>query len=245
VCLGGASNDSCNAADYANPDVPIAPLPAVGSLIVSSMNAHSASGGTPTSAALQGAVDYSKQWAAQNPTHVVITVLASDGNPSGCNNDLNFINNIAATGLSGIPSIKTFVIGVGSSLTALNGIAAAGGTNQAFLIDTNQNATEQFLQAMNEIRGAALSCSYLIPQPPSGETIDYNAINVQYTPEGGAPTIIPQVSAPVGCPPSGLAWYYDNPASPKQIILCDTSCTQIKATKGQVDVLVGCATILK
>ncbi|MDC3980240.1 vWA domain-containing protein [Polyangium jinanense] len=245
VCEG-IGGDSCKAADYAKPDVPIAPLPAVGTTIISSMDNHSPGGGTPTSAALEGAVDYAKQWATQNPTHTVIVVLATDGEPAGCNDDLAYINNIAANALAGVPSIKTFVIGVGNLAGALNGIAAAGGTGSAFIVDANQDATDKFIQAMNEIRGAALSCSYLIPQPPPGEDIDYNAINVEYTPESGISVIIPQVKSEAECPAAGLAWYYDVPGAPKQIILCDATCSQVaKDTKAEIDVLVGCATIVK
>ena len=49
----------------------------------------------------------------------------------------------------------TFVIGVGPSLSALNGIAAAGGTTSAFLVDTSANVNQQFLDAMNAIRNSA------------------------------------------------------------------------------------------
>jgi hypothetical protein len=75
--------------------------------------------------------------------------------------------------------------------------------------------------------------------------IDYNAINVQYTPEGGMAELIPKVSSLAGCPPSGKAWYYDAGMPPQQILLCPATCSQISAdTKGQVDVLVGCATVI-
>jgi len=246
VCQGSTAGDSCVAADYATPDVPIAPLPAVATALINSMGAHGPTGGTPTSAALQGAIDYAKKWATQNPSHTVITVFATDGQPSGCDEDLSHINAIAAAGVNGSPSIKTFVIGVGSSLTSMNGIAAAGGTNAAYLIDANAGAGDEFLQAMNDIRGSALSCGYLIPQPPPGEMIDYNAINVQYTPTGGMPTLMPRVDGPVACPTDGFAWYYDNASPPTQILLCDSTCSQIsKDSTGQVDVLVGCATIVK
>jgi len=247
ICTGSAG-DSCNPGDYAKPSVPIAPLPAVGTTIVSSINAQSPAGSsTPTTPALQGAVDYAKQWALQNPSHTVIAVLATDGDPTGCStNSVDSVKSVASAAANGVPSIKTFVIGVGSQLTALNGIAAAGGTISAFLIDTNQNAADQFLQAMNEIRGAALSCSYLIPQPPAGEDIDYNAINVEYTPESGISIIVPQVKSAAECPAAGLAWYYDNPGSPQQIVFCDATCTQIaQDAKAEVDILVGCATIVK
>lgn len=243
----GASGDSCVASDYAKPDVEIAALPGVGTAIINSMNAHGPTGGTPTSAALQGTVDHAKQWAIAHPNHTVIAVLATDGVPSGCNEDINFINGIAASALAGTPSIKTFAIGVGSSLTLLQSVAAAGGTGSAFLIDTNQNAADQFLDAMNAIRGAALSCGYLIPQPPPGEEINYNAINVQYTPNGGMPKLLPQVANPGACPAAPeLAWYYDNPGAPTQILLCPGACDTISAdTKGQVDVVVGCDTVAK
>jgi len=245
TCLGGG-DDSCFAGDYAKPDVEIAPLPGVAPAIVQSLDGHTPTGGTPTSAALDGTIQHAKEWAIAHPDHVVISVLATDGAPGSCETDLAAINALAAAGANGVPKILTYVIGVGDALEALNGIAQAGGTGQAFLVDSNQNASEQFLQAMNEIRGAALSCSYLIPQPPPGEKIDYNAINVQYTPDGGKPTIIPQVKSKAECPLDGLAWFYDEPAAPKQIILCDASCGIISQdAKAKLDVLVGCATVVK
>ncbi|MDI1447428.1 vWA domain-containing protein [Polyangium sp. 6x1] len=245
IC-SGFGGDSCVAADYAKPDVPIAPLPAVGTTLINSMNAHSPGGGTPTEPALQGAVDYTRQWALTNPTHTSIVVLATDGNPEGCGSSVDGVKAVAASAFASVPSIRTFVIGVGDLAANLDGIAAAGGTGSAFIVSVAPDATEKFLQAMNEIRGAALSCSYLIPQPPPGEDIDYDRINVEYTPESGISVIIPQVKSKADCPAAGLAWYYDVPAAPKQIIFCDSTCSQVaKDTKAEIDVLVGCATIVK
>ncbi len=244
ICVGAGG--SCDVASYAKPAVVIANLPGIAPVLKSSLDTTMPSGGTPTSAALDGAITYTKQWMTQNPNAVGVTIFASDGEPSGCDENLQNIYALAAAGLNGTPSVKTFVIGVGTQLTNLNGIASAGGTGQAFLVDTNSGAQDQFLQAMNAIRGAALSCAYLIPPPPANETIDYGAINVQYTPDGGTPELIPQVSAPVGCPADGKAWYYDNKMPPQQILLCPATCEKIAAdTKGQVDVLVGCTTVIK
>jgi hypothetical protein len=224
--------------------VAIAPLPGVAGALIASIDKHGPTGGTPTSAALQGAIDHAKGWSTQNPNHVVIDVLATDGEPSGCDTDLNHINAIAAAGASGTPKILTFVIGVGSSLTALNGIAAAGGTGQALIVDTNQNVNQQFLDALNKIRGAVLSCSYIIPTPTMG-TPNFNSVNVQYSPGGGgAPMVLPKVKDKASCPGAGNAWFYDDNAAPKQILLCDATCTTVSAdTKGQIDILLGCATI--
>lgn len=244
VCAG-VSNEGCDIPTYAKPEVEIAPLPGIAPSIIASMSAHSPSGGTPTSAALQGAIDHAKDWATQNADHVVVTVLATDGDPSNCDTNLANINAIASGGANGVPKILTFVIGVGLSGAALNGIAQAGGTGQAFIVDANQNATDEFLKAMNEIRGAALACSYLIPKPDMGD-IDYGNVNVQYVPAGGGePIIIPKVDSIAACPASGFAWYYDNNAAPKQIVMCDATCETIKQNMdGEVSILYGCETIV-
>jgi hypothetical protein len=246
ICFGCAtsSSDSCVSADYATPDVEIAALPGVAGAFINSINTHSPKTNTPTSAALQGAIDHAKAWGLKNPDHVVIDVLATDGDPTECDTDLNNINAIAAAGVSGMPKVLTFVIGVGTSLTALNGTAAAGGTGQAFIVDTNQNVNQQFLDALNKIRGAALSCNYLIPVPTKGNP-DFNSVNVQYTPGGGgAVVVLPKVKDKASCPGNGDAWYYDNNTTPKEIRLCDATCTKIAAdAQGQIDILLGCATI--
>src|SRR5207245_583501 len=105
--------------------------------------------------------------------------------------------------LAGMPKIETFVIGVGGSLGSLNGIAAAGGTGQAFLVDTNQNVNQQFLDAMNTIRGQALACSYEIPLPEAGQP-DFDKVNVQYTPGAGGPAqVLPRVADKAHCPANG------------------------------------------
>ncbi len=252
LCSGAAS-DSCNAADYANPNtldangkkgVEIATLPGAASGLVASIQGHSPNTSTPTSAALQGAVDHAKAWQMAHTDHVVVAVMATDGDPSECDTDLNNIDAIAAAAANGSPPIKTFVIGVGSSLSALNGLAAAGGTGQAFIVDTNQNTNQQFLAALNAIQGTALTCSYKIPVPSMG-TPDYGQVNVQYTPGGGgSPVVIPNVPDAAHCPANGDAWYYDNPGAPTQIILCGPSCDKVKVdTMGKVDIVLGCSTI--
>ncbi|MEO8551657.1 MAG: hypothetical protein ABI678_16890 [Kofleriaceae bacterium] len=246
VCLGffSSSGDSCTAADYAMPAVEIAPLPGVASSIVSSMSAHAPTTGTPTSAALQGAVDHAKTWKQAHPSDAVVAVFATDGDPSSCDTNLANIDAIAAAAFAGTPSVLTFVIGVGPSLTSLNGIAAAGGTTQAFLVDTGGNVDQQFLDAMNAIRHAALGCQYLIPTPTSGSP-NFDEVNVVYQPMGMNAQTFPKVPDEASCPASGNGWYYDNPASPTQIILCPASCTLVEGDEtGEVDVTLGCDSVI-
>jgi len=247
VCLGyfGGGTDSCTAADYAAPAIEIAPLPGVGTQIASSLTMHSPTTGTPTSAALQGAVDHAKAWGAAHPSDALAVIFATDGDPSECDTNLAHINAIAAAGFSGTPKVPTFVIGVGPSLSALNGIAAAGGSMSAFLVDTGGNVNQQFLAAMNAIRHAALGCVYTIPAPTGGGQPDYGSVNVVFTPSGGPSRTLPYVMTKANCPASGDGWYYDNPAMPTKIILCDSTCGTIEADMmGEVDITLGCTTVV-
>jgi hypothetical protein len=245
-CLGCAfGGDSCDPNDYAQADVGIAPLPGNAAALISSLNAHSPATATPTSAALAGGIQFSKQWETAHPNHVTVHVFATDGDPTECDTTLSNIDGIAAAGANGAPSILTFVIGVGSSLTALNGIAAAGGTTSAFIVDTNQNTNQQFLMALNAIRGSALGCVYTIPKSDGG-MVDLGKVNVQYTPGGGGPTEeFPRYDDQAHCPTSGDGWYFDNNQTPTQINLCPKTCDKVsKDSMGEVNIVLGCATKL-
>jgi hypothetical protein len=243
-CSGGGMTDSCVAADYTTPAIEIAPLSAAQAAALStSIGMHMPSTSTPTSAALQGLVDHTKAWETANPTHVTLAILVTDGDPTECDTNLANIDAIAATALAGAPSVKTFVIGVGASLANLNGIAAAGGTQQAFLVDTNANVVAQFEAALKALQGSVVGCQYLIPAPAPPAVIDYNKVNVQYTPGNGPPQALTNVANAAACPPAG-GWYYDDNAAPTEILLCPASCTTVSADPAaKVQVLLGCATM--
>lgn len=243
ICDG--PGDACNVSEYANPEVPIGVLPDIAMDITTSMAGHGPTGGTPTAPALTGALDYARTHALANPNHVTIVVLATDGLPQACDpTDIPSIAQIAAGGVSGSPSILTFVIGVGNELSNLNAIAQGGGTNQAFIVDSGNNAEQQFLDALEQIKGTALGCAYSIPQPDSG-TPDYDHVNVQYTPEPGAEAQpIPYVGSPASCPANGDGWYYNDASNPTQIILCPFTCSRVEGDEdGKVDIVLGCETV--
>ncbi len=243
VCSG--PGNTCDVSQYATPEVPIGVLPGIANDITASMAAHGPTGGTPTAAALTGAIQYAQSHATSNPNHVTIVVLATDGLPQSCEpQDIPGIAQIAAAGVAGDPSILTFVIGVGSELTNLNAIAAGGGTNQAFIVDNANNAEQQFLAALEAIKGSALGCTYGIPEPEMGDP-DYDRVNVQYTPgPGETPEQIPYVGSEAGCPANGDGWYYNNAQNPTQIILCPFTCNRVEGdTDGKIDIVLGCETV--
>src|SRR5258708_234504 len=116
--------DSCAAQDYQTPAVAIALLPGVAPAVTASLAARSPQGNTPTSAALQGAVDEAAAYARANPGHRVVAVLATDGIPDECAPTVTAVAQIAAAGLAGTPSVKTFAIGVFTPSDVASGTAA-------------------------------------------------------------------------------------------------------------------------
>jgi hypothetical protein len=239
--------DTCVAGEYAWAEVPIAPLPGVAGAIFSSLGMHAPGTNTPTAPALEGAIDYAKAWAVAHPTHITFVAFATDGLPSECDTDPNTLHTIAAAGVAGTPSIKTFVIGVGPALQQLDDIAAAGGTTTAFHVDMSPTAEQAFVDAMNTIRGAGLACTFQIPPAAPGMMEDFSLVNVDYTPgNGGMKHTIPNVKGKAQCPAQGEGWYYDSDAKPTEIILCDATCAVVsKDALGEVDIEVGCQTISK
>jgi Mg-chelatase subunit ChlD len=231
----------CSVGTYSTPSVPIGILPGNAGNVAGALSSTSPTGGTPTLPAMQGALSYAQTHAIKNPSHVVVIVLATDGQPNNCSSSVSGVSNIAQQGANGTPKVLTFVIGVGSALSNLNQIAQAGGTKSAFIVDTTGNVGQQFIDALNAIRGAALACEYLIPTPEAG-TVDPLKVNVTFTPDGGQPETWPKYANQAACPPTGSGWYYDNDTSPTKILLCPGTCSMVKNTKGQVDVLFGCAT---
>lgn len=238
--------DSCEAIDYAWAEVPIQTLPGVGNFIVGSMSAHTPGTNTPTLPALQGALIYAKTWADAHPDHITVVVLATDGEPSECDTDPALINGIAKAGFDLAPSIQTFVIGVGAAVQALDDVAFNGGTDKAFHVDFDPNATDLFLGAMNTIRLDALDCTYELPEPPPGKQLDFAQVNVSYTPgDGGAQEGFPKLTDGALCGDED-GWYYDDNTNPTKITLCESACNKLKSDlQGQIDIIVGCATILK
>ena len=188
--FGVAVGDSCLPADYAMPAIEI--CAAAGRRRARSRRrsrrTRMPNTATPTPPALQGAIDHATDWAKAHPQDVTIVILATDGDPSECgdtstNSLLQQVENIAAAGVAQTPKILTFVIGVGTETANLNGIAMAGGTGSAFIVDTSQNVSQQFLTALNKIRGAALGCQYKIPDTPGRrQRRTSSKVNVQFTP---------------------------------------------------------------
>lgn len=249
------SSPSCTVADYSSLAAPVAALPGAASAITAALDARIPAGQTPTHAALQGAISAAKAQVAAHPGAVAAVILSTDGIPNTrgkCTDDPDAIAAVAAAGLAGTPSIKTFVIGVlapaeATAATAtLNKIAVAGGTTSATIIGTSTSTQADFIAALQKVRGASLPCEFTLPIPQTG-TPDYGKVNVQYTdPTTGNETVFSYVGSNAACDAASGGWYYDvdpKDGKPSKVVLCPASCTMVqKDSGGTVDVVQGCAT---
>jgi hypothetical protein len=251
---------SCDNAIYAAPDVDIDALPGAAPDLTDAILDHEPDGNTPTAPALAGAIEHAADWAGDHVGHRVIVLLATDGLPTECLEDpegdpegVDQVLEVAAAGLSADPSITTYVVGVFAPTDTaargnLNEIAEAGGSEAAFLVDTTGNVEEEFLAALDAIRGTGLACEFQIPEPSAGSTLDYSLVNVEFTSGGSTQPLyfVPNESA---CDPATGGWYYDiAPAAgtPTKIIACPASCTAFQAASdGSVAIRLGCQTIVR
>ncbi|MBX3228653.1 MAG: VWA domain-containing protein [Labilithrix sp.] len=235
---GGGDAVQCSAATYATPAVSMRGLPEADAF-ADALDDASPGGGTPTKPALKGAIQYAQQIKASLPAgEKVAIVLATDGDPNDCSSTAE---NVAAEAAAVAASIPTYVIGVGPEATKLDTIANGGGTGDAIMIPTSDPAqvSADLRAAVGQIKAEQLGCSYALPAPPSGQTLDVNAVNVDYTPAGGSSQTLPY-SADCSNP---NGWHYDDAAAPKEVVMCAASCATLKAdvTGGKLDIVFGCA----
>jgi hypothetical protein len=240
-----AGNTSCDPSRYSGPAVPIAPLPGNAQAVINSVNSAQPTGETPTGAAIRGACTYANGWKAQNPSHVVVVLLVTDGVPetpssNQCNPPASIDDaaQAAQTCFGHNPSLPVYVLGVGQALQNLNRIAQSGGTNQAYLVDSG-DVTAQVLQALNAIRqDATIPCQLQIPVAPPGQPpVDLNKVNVSYCGPGQQPQVFYYVENPAGCGTQS-GWYFNPDRS--QILLCQNACSTVSAPGGTLSVSVGC-----
>lgn len=231
---------SCDGASYADADVEIAALPGNIDPMLASIAAREPIGETPTGAAIRGACDYVTAHKSANPGRSPAVLLVTDGEPKApatpdCNPTLSDAGQAAKTCYedAGIP---VYVLGVGPSLDNLDLIAESGGTESAYLADLDN--TDQVLGALRAVRIAAqIPCELEIVESESD--VDYNASTVAYQNSECDYIAIERVESIEGCSGDG-GWYFDDPAAPTNITLCETTCGNVKSTGRQLFYSIGC-----
>lgn len=246
------SDSLCSADFCSQTTVALAPLTAdpaptdqqesalIGSIVTT---ATTPDGGTPLSAALGGGEIWAKAYRASHPDEKTVVVLVTDGEPSGCDQDIGHIAKLASDA-SAQSGVLTFAVGLaGSHQSDMDAIAKAGQTSKGFFIG-NGNAQGELLAAMQAIQKSQVACQFVMPESSNGAAIDPGLVNVDYSPGGGgAPVTFGQVPAAGACTAMKGGWFYDDPAKPATINLCPVTCASIQAdTKAKIAILFGCAT---
>ena len=251
TCEVGPST-ACQEANYEAPRVSFGTLPAIRPAFDRALSFMTPEGGTPMGPAVRGVLGHLRAHLQANPGRKVVLVLASDGLPGyNCmRNDIPSIAEDLAAAFAGAPSIPTYVIGVftpdelPNAEPQLNQLAMSGGTNAAFVLSATDDLNARLLEALNQIRGAALACEYQIPASQMGG-LDYGKVNVRYTGSAG-PEDIPYVERIDRCDPMRGGWYYDvDPAmgKPARVLVCPATCTRFKDDQSaKVELVFGCAT---
>jgi hypothetical protein len=233
----------CGTADYAFPVVPIGVLPGVAPSILKAIELQTRGSGTPTTPALDGAHVYARRQQVTQPDHTTAVVVVTDGVPRDCESTVAGTSAVAAGAVNGTPAIKTYVLGVGPNLANLNAIAQAGGTMQAYLVESSGEGA--LLAAFEAIRTSLLSCEYALPQV-GGKLPKLDDVRVTTTlGANGASTAVDEVASAEAC--AGRAgWFFDTApdaggSPPTKILLCPASCDPlIQSTGNRLDVGINC-----
>ena len=87
-----------------------------------------------------------------------------------------------------------------------------------------------------------LACQLNMPKDENGGEVDPTKVQVEYTPsDGSGARKLVQVTGPTKCKKVTDGWFYDDPETPTQVILCPDTCTEVaEDTQAEMNVLVGC-----
>lgn len=100
------------------------------------------------------------------------------------------------------------------------------------------------LLATEVISGSSLSCEWAIPEPPPGEDLDIEKVNVEYDDGAGMPELIGKVETSAECGNVADGWFYDNPANPTMIVACPQTCDRMQdALMATINIQLGCETV--
>lgn len=246
--VNGQGQTLCTSADYYYPVVPLGTLDAtnvVAHSIQAAIAVQTLGSGTPTTPALDGAHKFVRNEQAMHGDRIAAVVLVTDGQPRQCNSTIPSTAAIATEALSGSPPIKTYVLGVGPNLSNLNAIAQAGGTMEAYLVESG--GQDAFTAALETIRTSALTCEYAIPDEDGAVRALTSTGVWTRTGADGARVEVQQVASAEACG-GGAGWFYDHPNAgdagpkPSKVILCPASCDPVShANNSHLDIALNCS----
>jgi len=230
-------DERCDPESYASPDVAMTELPsATFGAALDTIREGDWRGGTPTLAVVEAVLEELDAYRVEHPGRYAL-VLVTDGYPQSCDDDsIESVEEVVRAAAADIP---TYVIGVKNpplvdddgeaapdTVTNLGGVAEAGGTETAFIIDTGDAARTSldFQAAIEKIRGAAVACNLQIPMPPDRRKFEKDRVVVSTT----SGTTTTELTYDASCAAAG-AWHYDDVDAPTEVVLCPTTCATVQS----------------
>lgn len=96
--------------------------------------------------------------------------------------------------------------------------------------------------ADNVIQNATIPCTWEAPVPTNGVPFDPETLNVTFHLQAGSETPLFNVAGAQDCGESTDTWYYDDPASPSQLVACPATCERLQEDidGSRVELELGC-----
>jgi hypothetical protein len=182
----------------------------------------------------------------------------TDGDPNGCDENVGNLAKIVSDHLAA-SGVKTFIIGeTGATLANLERYASSGGAaphsdfcgngpTPCHYWDVGDGKPAALASALASIVGQAtvahpVPCTYKVPAPPAGQTLDPTLVNVSFKDGNGSANGVYKVDSKAKCDAKLGGWYYDSTAAPSEILLCEATCSAVTTAKdANVSVEFGCA----
>jgi len=234
---------TCDPDDYDTAAVPIATLPQNAEALLDALGAAAPTGETPTASAIEGGCRLSTAHRKENPGRAVVNLLVTDGEPKApvtskstdCNPTLAEAVTAARACRDDGAGIPTYVLGVGPSLDNLDQIAAAGGTERAYLVA--DDSSSGVLEALNRVRASAtIPCEMPIDAgTPNLHFDETSVVTLDYRCDL---THLKRVESEAGC--DGGGFYFDDPERPSTILLCESTCGDVKQPGTKLLYAIGC-----
>ena len=197
--------------------------------------------------ALAGAIDRAAAHALRNPGRRVAVVLITDGTPTECvgpavttpEQALAEVVAVAMRGFTATPSVVSHVIAVHGAetgvMTGIDGIAQAGGSTRAVVIDAQAgDLRAQLLRALNALPREAAECAFEVPASASAVR---TGLSLALRDADQARTPLTRVASAEACEREPFAWYFAPGGD--RIELCPRPCKTARvATDTEVELTV-------
>lgn len=242
-----ATSSECNPSPCGNALVPLGALTAasaptdtqeqalINALSTSPVSPpNSAASSTPSLPALSGALDWAVTQQLAQPNETFIVVFVTDGAPTTCLMPGDSFGDTPATNAElarlaedayEAAGVRTYAIGMdGADVAVMNTIAAAGGTDQAYVVSGSNSAdiATDLADALIQISTQNISCDLPFS---THDLADLATAQVVYR-SGGSDTVLTRRTTSADC---GSGWYFDDNENPTKVTLCPNTCDMVQS----------------